>query len=96
MGLKGYRLWVMGQLDSTCRAPPRWPQGSAFSASPGSKRTMHTAQSSSPPAPPGVEGLALVAAAAAVAVAGLGCHSTSGSASNSCVVNPRSSGTSKI
>jgi hypothetical protein len=24
MGLKVYRLWVMGQLDSTCRAPP-WP-----------------------------------------------------------------------
>jgi hypothetical protein len=23
MVLKGYRLWVMGQLDSTCRAPPR-------------------------------------------------------------------------
>jgi hypothetical protein len=23
MGLKGYRLWAMGQLDSTCRAPPR-------------------------------------------------------------------------
>ena len=23
MGLKGVRLWVMGQLDSTCRAPPR-------------------------------------------------------------------------
>jgi hypothetical protein len=23
MGLKGYRLWVMGQLDSTCRAPPQ-------------------------------------------------------------------------
>jgi hypothetical protein len=23
MGLKGYKLWVMGQLDSTCRAPPR-------------------------------------------------------------------------
>jgi hypothetical protein len=23
MGLEGYRLWVMGQLDSTCRAPPR-------------------------------------------------------------------------
>jgi hypothetical protein len=23
MGLKGYRLWVVGQLDSTCRAPPR-------------------------------------------------------------------------
>jgi hypothetical protein len=22
MGLKGYRLWDMGQLDSTCRAPP--------------------------------------------------------------------------
>jgi hypothetical protein len=22
MGLKGYRLWVMGQLDSTYRAPP--------------------------------------------------------------------------
>jgi hypothetical protein len=22
MGLKGYRLWGMGQLDSTCRAPP--------------------------------------------------------------------------
>jgi hypothetical protein len=25
MGLKGYRLWVMGQLDSTCKAPPRAP-----------------------------------------------------------------------
>jgi hypothetical protein len=23
MGLKGYRLWDMGQLDSTCRAPPQ-------------------------------------------------------------------------
>jgi hypothetical protein len=23
MGLKGYRLWAMGQLDSTCSAPPR-------------------------------------------------------------------------
>jgi hypothetical protein len=23
MGLKGYRLWVMCQLDSTCRAPPQ-------------------------------------------------------------------------
>jgi hypothetical protein len=24
MGLKGYRLWVMGQLESTCNtAPPR-------------------------------------------------------------------------
>jgi hypothetical protein len=22
MGLKGYRLWATGQLDSTCRAPP--------------------------------------------------------------------------
>jgi hypothetical protein len=22
MGLKGYRLWVMRQLDSTCSAPP--------------------------------------------------------------------------
>jgi hypothetical protein len=22
MGLKGYRLWDMGQLDSTCRSPP--------------------------------------------------------------------------
>jgi hypothetical protein len=22
MGLKGYMFWVMGQLDSTCRAPP--------------------------------------------------------------------------
>jgi hypothetical protein len=22
MGLKGYRLWLMGQLDSTCSAPP--------------------------------------------------------------------------
>jgi hypothetical protein len=28
MGLKGYRLWVMCQLDSTCRAPPRWRGGS--------------------------------------------------------------------
>jgi hypothetical protein len=27
MGLKGYRLWAMGQLDSTCRAPPPWPPG---------------------------------------------------------------------
>jgi hypothetical protein len=25
MGLKGYRLWVMGQLDSTCRAPTLTP-----------------------------------------------------------------------
>jgi hypothetical protein len=25
MGSKGYRLWVMGQLDSTCRAPHRVP-----------------------------------------------------------------------
>jgi hypothetical protein len=25
MGLKGYRLWAMGQLDSTCRAPPPRP-----------------------------------------------------------------------
>jgi hypothetical protein len=25
MGLKGYRLWVMGQLDSTCSAPPYSP-----------------------------------------------------------------------
>jgi hypothetical protein len=23
MDLKGYRLWHMGKLDSTCRAPPR-------------------------------------------------------------------------
>jgi hypothetical protein len=23
MGLKGYRLWAMGQLDSNYRAPPR-------------------------------------------------------------------------
>jgi hypothetical protein len=23
MGLRGYRLWAMGQRDSTCRAPPR-------------------------------------------------------------------------
>jgi hypothetical protein len=23
MGLKGYRLWVVDQLDSTCSAPPR-------------------------------------------------------------------------
>jgi hypothetical protein len=23
MGLKGYRLWAMGQLDSTCSAPPQ-------------------------------------------------------------------------
>jgi hypothetical protein len=22
IGLKGYRLWATGQLDSTCRAPP--------------------------------------------------------------------------
>jgi hypothetical protein len=26
MGLKGYSLWVMGQLDSKCRAPPRAAQ----------------------------------------------------------------------
>jgi hypothetical protein len=26
MGLKGYRLWAMGQLDSTCRAPPLPPR----------------------------------------------------------------------
>ena len=23
MGLKGHRLWDMGQMNSTCRAPPR-------------------------------------------------------------------------
>jgi hypothetical protein len=23
MGLKGYRLWDMGQMNATCRAPPR-------------------------------------------------------------------------
>jgi hypothetical protein len=23
MGLKGYRLWDMGQHDSTCSAPPK-------------------------------------------------------------------------
>jgi hypothetical protein len=27
MGLKGYRLWVMGQLDSTCSAPPLAERG---------------------------------------------------------------------
>jgi hypothetical protein len=27
MALKGYRLWVMVQLDSTCRAPPRVLRG---------------------------------------------------------------------
>jgi hypothetical protein len=27
MGLKGYRLWAMGQLDSTCSAPPRMAYG---------------------------------------------------------------------
>jgi hypothetical protein len=31
MGLKGYRLWVMGQLDSTCSAPP-WCTRSAPSS----------------------------------------------------------------
>jgi hypothetical protein len=31
MGLKGYRLWVMGQLDSTCSAPPRSPATPASS-----------------------------------------------------------------
>jgi hypothetical protein len=30
MGLKGYRLWVMGQLDSTCRAPPREVLGQLY------------------------------------------------------------------
>jgi hypothetical protein len=28
MGLKGYRLWVMGQGESTCSAPPRLQQAS--------------------------------------------------------------------
>ena len=28
MGLKGYRLWDMGQHDSTCRAPP-WCSGTS-------------------------------------------------------------------
>jgi hypothetical protein len=27
MGLKVYRLWAMGQLDTTCRAPP-WARAS--------------------------------------------------------------------
>jgi hypothetical protein len=37
MGLKGYRLWVMGQLDSTCRSPPLAVLGraSAAAGSPG-------------------------------------------------------------
>jgi hypothetical protein len=26
VGLKGFRLWAMGQLDSTCSAPPRRQQ----------------------------------------------------------------------
>jgi hypothetical protein len=32
MGLKGYRLWAMGQLDSTCRAPPSPAAACAFSS----------------------------------------------------------------
>jgi hypothetical protein len=35
MGLKGYRLWAMGQLDSTCRAPPRSCSGTGSSPGPG-------------------------------------------------------------
>jgi hypothetical protein len=27
MDLKGYRLWAMGQLDSTCRAQPHHVEG---------------------------------------------------------------------
>jgi hypothetical protein len=33
MGLKGYRLWDMGQFDATCRAPPRmnsWGQSAGI------------------------------------------------------------------
>jgi hypothetical protein len=26
MGLKGFRLWAMGQINSTCRAPPQLVQ----------------------------------------------------------------------
>ena len=29
MGLKGYRLWDMGQLDSTCRAPHHYARQEA-------------------------------------------------------------------
>jgi hypothetical protein len=35
MGLKGYRLWDMGQLDSTCRAPPNERVVDAFACSNG-------------------------------------------------------------
>jgi hypothetical protein len=30
MGLKGYRLWAMGHLESTCRAPPGTTTASAI------------------------------------------------------------------
>jgi hypothetical protein len=50
MGLKGYRLWAMGQLDSTCRAPPYSPMvalGNASSAEqkpPMSEKVEHVRQ----------------------------------------------------
>jgi hypothetical protein len=33
MGLKGYGLWAMGQLDSTCRAPP-WYSSNEYPSPP--------------------------------------------------------------
>jgi hypothetical protein len=34
MGLKGYSLWILGQLDTTCRAPPRGDKGEEEDAAP--------------------------------------------------------------
>jgi hypothetical protein len=41
MGLKGYRLWVMGQLDSTCRAPPHGGGSDGFGHAHGHRLVVH-------------------------------------------------------
>jgi hypothetical protein len=48
MGLKGYRLWAMCQLDSTCRAPPR----RAPPLPPPSPPPPRAARPPPPPSPP--------------------------------------------
>jgi hypothetical protein len=59
MGLKGYRLWVIGQLDSTCRAPPGvsgWLRGLSSTGCVFDAHTItRVCVESAPPLPAGAE-----------------------------------------
>jgi hypothetical protein len=57
MGLKGYRLWVMGQLDSTCRAPALWINWilELYGPSPPTLTAVGAGTDQRPPTPPGPE-----------------------------------------